>query len=263
MTDTNIDAPAPEPSAVGKIARVPKHRRRNLAIAFGLYYLIAIWLAWFVYVGSTEGMAAELGEATGALAILALIAAVITIWIKSNIPFYIAIALACAANLSGHMDRIKEAMEAHTYRGHEMADATLENYRDKLAHSQTQLGQVINSVSQIIDNVSAELGSPLVALNDQQLMNDVFDAETLSNREKRNGPRRPPARPPTPDERTRAERLIPARGGLGDSDLRMNCARLRRICSIAASSFLFASSASIFSSIYGSTTANGSKGWSR
>jgi hypothetical protein len=186
MTDTNTGVPAPEPSAVDKIARVPKHRRLNLSIAFGLYYLIAIWLAWFVYGGSTGGMVTELAEATGALSILALIAAVITIWIKSNIPFYIAIALACAANLSGHMDRIKEAMDAYTYSQHEMADATLENYRDKLVHSQTQTGQTFNSVSQIMDSVSAELASSLNALNDQQLINDLSNAETLSNREKRN-----------------------------------------------------------------------------
>jgi hypothetical protein len=185
VTDT-VDAPTPEPGAVNKIAQVPKHRRRNLVIAFGIYYLFAIWLAWFVYGGSTEGVVAELGEATGALAFLALIAAVIRIWIKSNIPFYIAIALAGFATVSGNMDRIKEAIQWHTYTEHEMADATPENYREKLADAKTSVGQSFNSVAEIMETAVAETASSVVALDDQQLIKDVFNAEILSNREKRN-----------------------------------------------------------------------------
>src|ERR1700726_802415 len=79
--------------------------------------------------------------------------------------------------------RIKALIDANAYK-QEMVGATPENYRDKLAHSQTRLGQTFYSVIQISENSAAKFGNILTILDDEKT-GDILTTETLLNREKR------------------------------------------------------------------------------
>ncbi len=177
--------PSPEPAEQLHIASPSPAPRYRMAIAFALYYLVPLWIAWFVYDFSTDGLVAEIAESTGALVIPALIATAVRLRSKrkSNIPFYVAIAVAAFGIISGNQNRISDAWDANAYH-RVMAGATPENYRDRLAHSQTRLGKTFYTVIQISEISAAKMGSILTALDDQQL-GDALTSETLLNRDKR------------------------------------------------------------------------------
>ena len=86
-----VAAPSPQSRDIAPPVPAPRYR---MIIAFALYYLIPIWIAWFVYDFSTDGLVSEIAEATGALAIPALIATAVRLRSKkksnANVPFYIA-----------------------------------------------------------------------------------------------------------------------------------------------------------------------------
>jgi hypothetical protein len=180
-----VAAPSPEPAERLNIVSPAPAPRYRMVAAFALYYLIPMWIAWFVYDFSTDGLVSEIGEATGALAIPALIATVVRLRSKrkSNVPFYVAVGFAAFGIISGNQYRIKEAIDANAYK-REMAGATPENYRDKLAHSQTRLGQTLYSAIQISENSAAKFREILSTLDDNDTGN-ILTTETLLNREKR------------------------------------------------------------------------------
>src|SRR6266542_3329361 len=128
--------PSPEPAEQLHIASPSPAPRYRMAIAFALYYLVPLWIAWFVYDFSTDGLVAEIAESTGALVIPALIATAVRLRSKrkSNIPFYVAIAVAAFGIISGNQNRISDAWDANAYH-RVMAGATPENYRDKRSHA--------------------------------------------------------------------------------------------------------------------------------
>jgi hypothetical protein len=137
-----------------------------------------------VYDFSAEGLVAEIAEATGALFIPGVIG--VAVWYRrrrSYLPFYVAIAVAAFGFLSGNEDRIKEAIDTNAYR-REMAEATPENYRYKLAHSKTRLGQLLDSVLHIAESSATNLQSMFSALDDPQLVT-MFTSETLLDRQQR------------------------------------------------------------------------------
>jgi hypothetical protein len=181
----SVAAPSHEPNEPLHIPPPAPAPRYRLVIAFVLYYLVPVWLAWFVYDLSTDGLVAEISEATGALTIPALIAVAVRLRSKrkSNVPFYVAIAVTVFAILSGNQNRIKDANDANAYR-REMAGATPENYQDRLAHSQTRLGQTVYSVIQISENSATKVGYLLSTLDDEQLT-DGLKSEILLDRKKR------------------------------------------------------------------------------
>jgi hypothetical protein len=142
----SVPAPSHEPNEPLHIASPAPAPRYRMVAAFALYYLIPIWIAWFVYDFSADGLVSEIAEATGALVIPSLIATAVRLRSKrkSNVPFYVAVGFAAFGIISGNQYRIKDAIDANAYK-REMAVATPENYRDKLAHSQTRLGQTLYS----------------------------------------------------------------------------------------------------------------------
>lgn len=156
-----------------------------MGLAFALYYLIPLWIAWFAYDFSSDGVVSEVAEATGALLIPALIATAVRVrgTRKTNLPFYVAVAVAGFGVLWGNQSRIKDAVDANAFK-REMAGATVENYQDKLAHSQTQLGQMFYSVIQATNTSRAKLEQILLALDDESTA-DILTKETLLDRDKR------------------------------------------------------------------------------
>jgi hypothetical protein len=172
-------------------------KRNQLTIALTLYFMIPLYLAKIVYNFSADGVAAEVGEATGSLIVLILIALIIAgilrFWrIKSIIPFHIAIILSAVVFVDANWNRFKaEFVDMGTYQS-EMERATPEDYRDRLAHSQTKLGQDFNKMAQIQEAASVELASAIKALDDEQLVKNLFAAtgetlsETLSSLDNRN-----------------------------------------------------------------------------
>jgi hypothetical protein len=181
----SVAAPSHEPNEPLHVASPAPAPRYRLVIAFALYYLVPGWLPWFVYDFSTDGLVAEISEATGVLLIPALIAVAVRLRSKrkSNVPFYVAISVAVFGIWSGNQNRIKDATDANAYR-REMAGATPENYRDRLAHSQTRLGQTFYSVVQISESSATKIDYLLSTLDDEQLK-DALTSETLLDREKR------------------------------------------------------------------------------
>ncbi|MGE3279639.1 MAG: hypothetical protein AB7H90_03735 [Alphaproteobacteria bacterium] len=157
--------------------------RSRIAIALLLYFLIPSWIGWFVH-ESVEGLIYKISEAIGTLLIPILIAGVIRIRSKqkSNAPFYIAIIIAALAFLSSNQKEISDASDFHRYR-REMAGANSENFRQKLAHSTTRMGQFLNSALLSIDN--SRLVSITSALEDVEL-NNLLASDTLLDKNKRN-----------------------------------------------------------------------------
>jgi hypothetical protein len=181
----SVAVPSPEPAEPPQVITLAPAARYRMVVALALYYCVPLWVAWYVYELSGAGLSATLGEATGALVIPGLIAVGVRKWVKgkSNVPFYVAVVIAAFGFLSGNQNAIADAIDAHAYQ-REMAGATTENYRDRLAHSQTRLGKSLFAAVQISESSGAKVIALLSPLDDDQLK-DALTSQTLLDGKKR------------------------------------------------------------------------------
>jgi hypothetical protein len=157
--------------------------RLRTGIAFLVYFAVSLWLAWYIYDFTTDGVAACIGEAIGTLLIPGLIAFAFARRRSSVVPYYIAVAVSAAAYLSANSERIAEAYDARKYRA-EMAHATPASFREIISHSQSHIGQTLNSVFEIAERHSKAMLSILSSLDDDRFQN-MFTPDTLNDRSKR------------------------------------------------------------------------------
>ncbi len=157
--------------------------RLYVVIAVLLYLAIPVWMAWYIYDFTADGIASSVGEGIGTLLIPGLIAFAITRRRSSVIPYYIAFVVSAIVLLSANSDRIFEAYDVHQYRA-EMSNATPVNFRQIIAQSKSHIGQMLNSVLELTDHHGERIQAIIASLEDDRLQ-EALTADTLANRDKR------------------------------------------------------------------------------
>ena len=157
--------------------------RWRMLLALVLYALVAVWLGWYVYDFSADGVAEMFGKAMGALLIPCAIAFFFARRSKSATPYFLAIPITALLLVLGSDGGIRDSYDAAQFK-REMATATPENLREVFSRSTTRLGQTLNALLQILESHSHKSEATLASLDDDQFLN-MLKSETLLSPEKR------------------------------------------------------------------------------
>lgn len=156
-------------------------RARGIA-ALTAYLAIAMWLAWYIYGFSGDGIAAVVGRALGTLLIPALIALAVAGRRMLSTALPIAILVSALFLLYGEWDEIVSAHDVRQYQA-EIATATPDNYLSIINNSKTRIGKVMSALLGISQKSQQQLATILADIDDTRLGQALAPA-TLENKGK-------------------------------------------------------------------------------